>query len=64
MTKVLVAAEKPFAAAATAQIRKVVEDAGYEFALLEKYTDPADLLKAVADADAMIVRSDIVNKDV
>ena len=64
MTKVLVAAETPFAATATAQIRKVVEDAGYEFALLEKYTDPADLLKAVADADAMIVRSDIVNKDV
>ncbi len=64
MTKVLVATEKPFAAAAVNGIRKIVENAGYELALLEKYTDPNDLLKAVADADALIIRSDKATKDV
>ena len=62
--KVLVATEKPFAAVAVEGIRKVVEEAGYELALLEKYTDKADLLAAVADADALIIRSDKVDKDV
>lgn len=64
MTKVLVATEKPFAKAAVDGIRKIVEDAGFELALLEKYTDPNDLVKAVADADALIVRSDKVTKEV
>jgi len=59
--KVLVATEKPFAAVAVDGIRKVVEDAGYELQLLEKYTDKAQLLEAVADADALIVRSDKVD---
>lgn len=62
--KVLVATEKPFAKAAVDGIRKIVEDAGFELALLEKYTDKNDLLKAVADADALIVRSDKVTKEV
>ena len=48
MKKVLVATEKPFAAAAVNAIRKVVEDAGYQLVLLEKYTAKDDLLKAVA----------------
>ena len=56
--KVLVATEKPFAAVAVDGIRKVVEDAGYELALLEKYTSKSELLDAVATADALIVRSD------
>lgn len=60
MKKVLVATDKPFAAIAVKGIRQIVEEAGYELALLEKYTDPSDLLKAVEDADAMIVRSDLV----
>jgi len=64
MTKVLVATEKPFAPAAVDGIRKVCENAGFEMALLEKYTDNADLLSAVADADGLIIRSDKVTKEV
>lgn len=64
MKKVLVATEKPFAAPAVAAIRKVVEEAGYTLSLLEKYTAKADLLAAVADADAVIIRSDIVDREV
>ena len=59
--KVLVATEKPFAKVAVDGIREVVEGAGYELALLEKYTDKAQLLEAVADAEALIIRSDIVD---
>lgn len=62
--KVLVATEKPFAAVAVDSIRKVVEDAGYTLELLEKYTDKAQLLSAVADADALIVRSDKIDAEV
>lgn len=62
--KILVATEKPFAAVAIDGIRKVAEDAGAELALLEKYTDRQQLLKAVADADALIIRSDKVCADV
>ena len=59
MTKVLVATDKPFAAIAVKGIREVVEGAGYELALLEKYTDKSQLLDAVKDANAVIIRSDI-----
>ena len=62
--KILVATEKPFAKAAVEAIAKVVEEAGYELALLEKYTDKSQLLEAVADADALIVRSDKVTAEV
>ncbi|MGN1220082.1 MAG: 3-phosphoglycerate dehydrogenase [Candidatus Cryptobacteroides sp.] len=62
--KVLVATEKPFAAVAVDDIRKIIESAGHELALLEKYTDKAQLIEAVADADALIVRSDKVTADV
>ena len=62
--KVLVATEKPFAAAAVAGIRDIVEKAGHTLALLEKYTAKEELLAAVADADAMIVRSDKVTAEV
>lgn len=58
--KVLVATDKPFAKAAVDGIRKIVEGAGYELALLEKYTEEAQLLAAVADANALIIRSDKV----
>jgi D-3-phosphoglycerate dehydrogenase len=64
MTKVLIATEKPFAPAAGNGIREVVEGAGYELALLESYTDKADLLAAVADVDAMIIRSDKATREV
>lgn len=62
--KILVATEKPFAAVAVNGIRKVAEEAGYELCLLEKYTDRSMLLEAVADADALIVRSDIIDAEV
>ena len=56
--KILVATEKPFAKKAVDGIRGIVENAGYELALLEKYTDNSQLLEAVADVDALIIRSD------
>lgn len=62
--KILVATEKPFAKAAVEAIAKVVEEAGMELALLEKYTEKAQLSEAVADADALIVRSDKVTAEV
>ena len=62
--KILVATEKPFASAAVAGIRKEIEAAGNELVLLEKYTEKAQLLDAVKDADAMIIRSDKVDAEV
>lgn len=62
--KILVATEKPFAAEAVDGIRQVVEDAGFELELLEKYTSKDHFLKAVSDADGLIVRSDKVDADV
>lgn len=62
--KVLVATEKPFAPAARDQLVAVLEEAGYQVARLESYTDRADLLSAVADAHALIVRSDKINAEV
>ena len=62
--KILVATSKPFAPVAIDGIRKVTEEAGYELALLEKYTEKAEILAAVADADALIVRSDKVDAEV
>ncbi len=62
--KVLVATEKPFAAVAVEGIKKEMSEAGNELLLLEKYTDKAQLLKAVSDVDALIVRSDKVTPEV
>ena len=62
--KVLVATEKPFAAAAVEGIRKEIENSGNQLELLEKYTEKSQFLEAVKDADALIVRSDIVDADV
>ncbi|MBR4661035.1 MAG: 3-phosphoglycerate dehydrogenase [Bacteroidales bacterium] len=62
--KVLVATEKPFAKAAVDGIRSIVEEAGHTLVLLEKYTDASELKAAVADADALIVRSDKVTREV
>ena len=62
--KVLVATEKPFAKAAVDGIRGIVEGAGHTLALLEKYTQVDELYAAVSDADALIVRSDKVTKEV
>lgn len=64
MAKILIATDKPFAAVAVKGIREIVEKAGNELALLEKYTEKAQLLDAVKDVDAIIIRSDIIDKDV
>lgn len=62
--KVLLATQKPFAAAAVAGIKEILEGAGHEVALLEKYVEQSDLVAAAADADAMIIRSDKVTAEV
>ena len=62
--KVLIATEKPFAPAAVEGIKKEISEAGYELALLEKYTEKKQLLDAVADADALIIRSDKIDNEV
>lgn len=62
--KVLLATQKPFAAAAVAGIREILEGAGHTVALLEKYVDQQELVAAVADVDAMIIRSDKVTAEV
>ena len=62
--KVLVATEKPFAKIAIDGIKAEIDKAGYDLALLEKYTDKKQLLEAVADADAIIIRSDIIDEEV
>jgi len=62
--KVLIATDKPFAKIAVDGIRKEIEAAGYELALLEKYTEKQQLLDAVVDANAIIIRSDIIDAEV
>ncbi len=62
--KVLVATQKPFAPVAVEGIREVIVGSGHDLILLEKYTDKAQLLEAVADVAALIVRSDKVDAEV
>lgn len=64
MTKVLVATEKPFAKVAIDGIKNVLDAAGFQTVLLEKYTEKKQLLEAVADVDAIIIRSDIIDNEV
>jgi len=64
MKKVLVATVKPFAGEAISGIQRILEDAGYDLHLLEKYESQADLINAIKDVDAMIIRSDIADKQV
>lgn len=64
MSRVLVATEKPFSKEAVKSIKEVVETAGMEVVLLEKYTEKSELLKAVSDVDAIIIRSDIIDAEV
>ncbi|KAA6300439.1 MAG: D-3-phosphoglycerate dehydrogenase [Candidatus Ordinivivax streblomastigis] len=62
--KVLIATEKPFAQEAVKGIKQVIDKAGFETVLLEKYTDKSQLLEAVKDVEAIIIRSDIVDAEV
>jgi D-3-phosphoglycerate dehydrogenase len=64
MKKVLIATEKPFAPIALKEIIVILNDAGYEVIKLEKYASKSDLLDAVKDVQAMIVRSDIIDREV
>lgn len=64
MTKVLIATEKPFAPAAIAQMSDPFKKSGYQVQLLEKYPSKANLLKAVSDVQALIVRSDVIDQEV
>ncbi len=64
MTKVLLATVKPFAPAAVEGIKKIIDDAGFELILLEKYNGQEELISAASDVDAIILRSDIIDKDV
>ena len=62
--KVLLATQKPFAAQAVEGITGILTEAGHEVVKLEKYPDQADLIKGVADIDALIIRSDKVTAEV
>jgi len=64
MSRVLIATEKPFAAPAVAGIKSILSEAGFEVVLLEKYSAKSELLAAVADVDAIIIRSDIIDQEV
>ncbi|MFA9389883.1 MAG: NAD(P)-dependent oxidoreductase [Prolixibacteraceae bacterium] len=64
MTKVLIATEKPFAEKAINQIMMKLKQADFEIEFLERYTQKSDLLKSVEDADAVIIRSDIIDREV
>jgi D-3-phosphoglycerate dehydrogenase / 2-oxoglutarate reductase len=64
MKNILVATEKPFAKAAVEGIRQIIEKSGYKMTLLENYSLKSELIAAAVDADAIIIRSDIVDKDV
>ena len=62
--KVLLATQKPFAAAAVNGIVSILTEGGHQVEKLEKYAEQADLVKAVADAEALIIRSDKVTEEV
>ncbi len=64
MANVLLATEKPFAQVAKDGIIHTFKEAGFDLTLLEKYTDHSDLIKAVVNVDAIIIRSDIVDRKV
>ena len=64
MKKILIATVKPFATAAIEQMKALLDEAGYEMLLLEKYEDKQALLDAVKDVDALVVRSDKVTEEV
>jgi D-3-phosphoglycerate dehydrogenase len=64
MKTILIATEKPFASEAVSKMKDIADGKGYKVELLEKYKNQEDLLSAVSDADAMIIRSDKATKEV
>ncbi len=64
MKRILIATEKPFAAGAVKSIKQVFDTAGYDVMMFENYTEKQQLLDAVKSAEAIIIRSDIIDRDV
>ncbi len=64
MTKILVATEKPFAKDSIDQMKDLALESNFEIVLLEKYTDKKQLLEAVENIECLVVRSDLIDKDV
>ncbi|HQO50538.1 MAG TPA: NAD(P)-dependent oxidoreductase, partial [Bacteroidales bacterium] len=64
MKNILVATDKPFAKVASDQIKNIIEEAGYVCNFLEKYPNQDALIAGVGEADAIIIRSDIIDKAV
>ncbi len=64
MKKILIATQKPFAPVAAEKIKELMTSSGYQVSLLENYRERSDLIKAVTDADALIVRSDVVDREI
>jgi D-3-phosphoglycerate dehydrogenase / 2-oxoglutarate reductase len=64
MKRVLLATDKPFAAKAVAKIQEICDKAGYQLVKLESYTSPDQLKAAVKDVHAVIIRSDLITKEV
>ncbi len=64
MAKVLIATVKPFSAEAVEEVSGIFNEAGYEVEVLSKYPEQSDLVSAVADVDALIIRSDKVDREV
>lgn len=64
MTKVLIATEKPFAEKAINPILSVLKEAGYHVDILENYNSVEYLCQSIRDADALMVRSDLVDRAV
>lgn len=62
--KVLLATSKPFALPAVQGIQHIVESAGHQFVKLEKYGAESELLDAVKDVNALIIRSDMIGRTV
>jgi len=64
MRKVLIATEKPFAETAVNKISKIFKKAGYNLRILESYTSKQELIDAISDVEAVIIRSDIIDEKV
>lgn len=64
MKKILIATEKPFTKVAVDGIKEIVESNGFCLSLLEKYTEKQQLLDAVKDVTAIIIRSDKIDEEV
>lgn len=64
MSKILIATEKPFSKQAVEEVKQVFEASGDEVKVLEKYADKNELLDAVADVNALIIRSDKIDREV